>query len=697
MLFPVVVILLFLAVGLYAFVLRSVSGFERKIIQEDMEWISRGIFSILDEEYYQLLVSGNAADERFVLIAKGQALGRLEDFIRQRSVRAHVDQEGDKDALMSHGISPETAVKISRAGPQDEIHYIGHQGEKFYAYYFQFEPWRWNIYFSKGITGYSTLLARVRSAHAATAAILLLTALLLYWSLNRHIRRPVAEILEAVSEGKHPQYRGIHEFEFLGRSIHQMMHTLEDNTKWIDSLLSTVGALVIVMDPGGKIVLFNQTCEEVTGFDSDVVIGRYLWDFLIPHTSVPQARESFTELAEKREPTSFEGSVLTSSGQEITVLWNNTFITGEDDEIKWLIATGIDISKRIRMQTEIEEREHFLSSIFSSIQDGISILDTEMNIIGANPTMEKWYSHKTPIVGKKCWEVYHRRDSQSKEYPSHETLQTRKTSFQIVPRIGDDGSTTGWLELYSFPFIDMTSGSLKGVIEYVRDITDRKAAEERLTSSLEEKEILLKEVHHRVKNNLQVISGLLNLQAHHITDEKAQETYKESQNRVVSMALIHQDLYQSKDLAQVNFADHVRNLAENLFASYGIKDDRVSLIIEAENLELVVDTAIPCGLVVNELLSNSLKHGFPGGRKGEIRINFAAFENGNFILTVADNGVGFPVKMDPEKTDSLGMQLVSVLVQQLGGTLELDRTDGTSFTITFKEYHEAGTVLHFPG
>ncbi|MCJ7500831.1 PAS domain S-box protein, partial [bacterium] len=390
-LFPIVVILLFLGIGMYAFVLRSVSVFERKIIEEDLGWISRGIFSILDEEYYRLLVSGNAADERFVLIAKGQALGRLEDFIRQRNIRASVNQEGNKDALMSHGISLETAEKIALAGPQNEIHYIGHQGEKFYAYHFQFEPWQWNIYFSKDVTGYSTLLARVRSAQAATVAILILTALLLYWSLNRHIRKPVAEIIKAVSEGEHPLYQGIHEFEFMARSIHQMMHTLQDNTKWIDSLLSTVGALVIVMDPGGKIVLFNHTCEEVTGFDSDVVLGRYLWDFLIPHTSVPLARESFTELAERRVPTSFEGPVLTSRGQEITVLWNNTFITDEDDEIKWLIATGIDISRRIKMQVELEEREHFLSGIFSSIQDGISILDTEMNVIGVNPTMEKWY------------------------------------------------------------------------------------------------------------------------------------------------------------------------------------------------------------------------------------------------------------------------------------------------------------------
>ncbi|MCJ7500816.1 PAS domain S-box protein, partial [bacterium] len=504
------------------------------------------------------------------------------------------------------------------------------------------------------------------------------------------------EIIKAVSEGEHPLYQGIHEFEFLARSIHQMMHTLEDNNKWIDSLLSTVGALVIVMDPGGEIVLFNQTCEKVTGFDSDVVLGRHLWDFLIPHTSVPQARESFTELAEKRVPTSFEGSVLTSSGREITVLWNNTFITDENDEIKWLIATGIDISKRIRMQAEIKEREHFLSSIFSSIQDGISILDTNMNVIGVNPTMEKWYSYRTPLTGKKCYEVYHGRDSMCEECPSRETIKTRKTSFMIVPRIGEDGSTTGWLELYSFPFIDMTSGRMKGVIEYVRDITDRKAAEDRLQSSLYEKEILLKEVHHRVKNNLQVISGLLNLQAHHITDEKALEIYKESQNRVVSMALIHQDLYQSKNLSRVNFAEYVRNLAQNLFTSYGIKNNRVRLTLDAEELDIVVDTAIPCGLVVNELISNSLKHGFPDGRKGEIRITFAAFEDEMFILTVADDGVGFPAKKDPEKTGSLGLQLVSVLVQQLGGTLELDRTDGTSFTITFKEYYEAGTELHFP-
>ncbi|TNF45362.1 transporter substrate-binding domain-containing protein [bacterium] len=218
--------------------------------------------------------------------------------------------------------------------------------------------------------------------------------------------------------------------------------------------------------------------------------------------------------------------------------------------------------------------------------------------------------------------------------------------------------------------------------------------EKQLQVSLKEKDILLKEIHHRVKNNLQVISGLLNLQARHIIDRDSKETYKESQNRIITMALIHEELYQARDLGKVDLAAYIKNLASSLFLSYGIDEKKVKLVLETDNIDMIVDTAIPCGLIINELITNSLKHAFPENGEGEIRVAFRDLDSGDFELRVSDNGVGLPRNFDIEKTSTLGLKLVMVLIEQLQGTLELENQNGASFIITFREYMEAGTELH---
>jgi two-component sensor histidine kinase len=217
-----------------------------------------------------------------------------------------------------------------------------------------------------------------------------------------------------------------------------------------------------------------------------------------------------------------------------------------------------------------------------------------------------------------------------------------------------------------------------------RDVTDRVYAEKQLKSSLEEKEMLLKEVHHRVKNNMQVISSLLNLQSDSIKDPQVFEIFKESRNRVKSMAVIHEKLYKSVDFKHIDFGEYIRNLAADLFKSYRSKPGDIQLKINVENVMLGIDTAIPCGLIINELVSNALKHAFPEGRKGEINIEL--FRNGDkFTLVVGDDGVGFPKDLDFRQTESLGLMLVRTLTQQLGGTIELSRNLGTEFKIIFSE------------
>jgi len=225
----------------------------------------------------------------------------------------------------------------------------------------------------------------------------------------------------------------------------------------------------------------------------------------------------------------------------------------------------------------------------------------------------------------------------------------------------------------------------KKMLELEREVAERKRAEDQIKASLREKEVLLQEVHHRVKNNMQIISSLFSLQSRHIKDKRALEIFKSSQNRVRSMALIHERLYQSKDLTRVDFAEYSQSLTTHLFSSYGINTNVIKFYINIKDVFLDLNTAIPCGLIINELVSNSLKHGFPGEKNGEIKIAMHPLDKDGMEVIVSDNGVGLPKKVDFRDTDSLGLHLVNLLAEdQLHGDIKLDRTKGTSFHIKFK-------------
>jgi PAS domain S-box-containing protein len=219
-----------------------------------------------------------------------------------------------------------------------------------------------------------------------------------------------------------------------------------------------------------------------------------------------------------------------------------------------------------------------------------------------------------------------------------------------------------------------------------RDITERKKAEEQVKASLKEKEVLLQEIHHRVKNNMMIITSLLQLQSKQIEDEHYREMFNISINRIKSMALIHEKLYKSKDLAKVDFKGYFKDMINSMVISYRLSSRKVALKTDVEDITFGIDTAIPCGLIVNELVSNSLKHAFLEDRDGEIKVSLSRNGKAEVELTVSDNGVGMPEDVDFRKTDSLGLNLVNALVGQLQGKIELYREKGTEFIITLKSH-----------
>jgi PAS domain S-box-containing protein len=467
----------------------------------------------------------------------------------------------------------------------------------------------------------------------------------------------------------------------------------------ISGLMPASNFYISLYDSVRSILSFPYFVDEFDTPPEPQPLGRGLTEYVLrTGQALLASPEVFAELEQQGEVESIGapsidwlGVPLNIDGKTIGVLVVQTYTEGlryteEDKNILKFVCDQIAmVIHRKKTEEEVQERERFLSSMFESIQDGISILGEDYTILRVNKTMENWYSHALPLVGKKCYEAYHLRDRVCDICPTRQTIETSEAAYEVVPKVGPEGEKAGWLDLFSFPLIDKNSGQMKGVIEYVRDITERKKAEDRLQSSLEEKEVLLREVHHRVKNNMQVISSLLNLQSRQVGDPRVIEMFKESQRRIRSMALIHERLYQSSDFSHIEFAQYIRNLATHLFHSYQVDASRVRLRIEAEEVHLNINTAIPCGLIVNELVSNALKHAFPEGRNGELAIDLRRAAGEGYILHVRDDGVGFPEGLDFRKTETLGMQIVNTLASQIDASIELLRNTGTEFTIHFQE------------
>jgi two-component sensor histidine kinase len=214
-----------------------------------------------------------------------------------------------------------------------------------------------------------------------------------------------------------------------------------------------------------------------------------------------------------------------------------------------------------------------------------------------------------------------------------------------------------------------------------------------LQAALHEKEILLREIHHRVKNNLQVVSSLLTLQANRVKDPQAVTAFRESQSRIRSMALIHEKLYQSGDLAHIDFGDYVRHLAGDLLQAYNTKAAMVKVHLDVSEVLLGVDAAVPGGLILNELVSNALKHAFPGQRSGVIRLTLQRNSAQQIVLNVSDDGVGVPVGFEVSKSDTLGMTIVQALAKQVKGKLEVMRNEGTVFSLTFTDPAEVEKAI----
>ncbi len=355
----------------------------------------------------------------------------------------------------------------------------------------------------------------------------------------------------------------------------------------------------------------------------------------------------------------------------------NYYIVGGhlDKEETEVLSECEDIKEALLMANKEWDRT------FNALPDLITIMDTEHRVVKVNKAMaDSMGVSPEEAINKHCYEMVHGTRCPIDSCP-HSLLLV--DGAQHHAEIKEDN--LGGFFMVTVTPIEDEEGNIWGSVHVARDITKRIEMENDLKKALHEKDVLMKEIHHRVKNNLAVMSSLLNLQSRYIKDEAARDIFKDSQSRAKTMALIHEKLYRSGDLKRINMDEYIKDLSRDLFYVHLSNHEDVNLVLDLENIMLDIDTAIPLGLIINELLTNSMKHAFSDNQKGIINVIFRKVEEEQLLLEVKDNGKGLPSDFKVEDSDSLGLRLIYSLTDQICGQIEVDGSQGACFSIKFHE------------
>jgi PAS domain S-box-containing protein len=366
--------------------------------------------------------------------------------------------------------------------------------------------------------------------------------------------------------------------------------------------------------------------------------------------------------------------------------------TGEEVQLTQTIVTYIAIAlTRKQAEQALKESQQFIQRITDTIPNILYIYDVEeKQNIYCNQTITHILGYslsEIKAMGESMLQTIVHPDDFAKVKEHHDHVRDRESEdlFFVEYRMCDVHGKWKWFYSQETVFLRNSDGAVKQIIGAASDITELKEAEKRLQSSLAEKEVLLREVHHRVKNNLSVVDSLLSMQARYIHDTEALRAISDSQRRIHTMSLIHEQLYQSHDVDKIDFCEYLQRLVSNLYSSTSFNTNQVELQLDIKSTLLNIDAAILMGLIVNELLTNAFKYAFPSDTQGLIEvILYKSIEDGNLHLIIRDNGIGLPIDVDFNATASLGLRLVRILTQQLRANLDLSRSIGTSYHFTLE-------------
>ena len=459
---------------------------------------------------------------------------------------------------------------------------------------------------------------------------------------------------------------------------------LETSQEQYRDLVEKAGIAILIDDTDGNFQYVNERYAKLFGYSEEEMRRKSIRDVVFSDDLDMVLRYHKNRTQGKKAPSRYEFRGIKKNGSMIYLEIDAKAIK----KGKKIVGTRCylwDITARIKAEKALKQSEEKYKTIAENIDVGIYRTTSGANghFIEANPAIVRMFGYKNKQEFLKVDVSKFYRDPEGRNSFQKKMLREGFVKNEEVLLKKKNGK----------PFLGsicaVTVRDEKGKIRYfdgiVEDITDRKDAEEKLKNSLLEKEVLLREIHHRVKNNLQIISSLLNLQSRHVEDEPALDMFQESRNRVRSMALVHEKLYRSNDLAEVDFCEYIQSLGRHLFISYGINSTEIDLNVDVKDVFLDINTSIPCGLIINELVSNSLKHAFSGRARGKIHVAMRPENNGKFKMVIRDDGVGLPKNLEVTQTKSLGLQLVTMLVEQLQGTLSIENKKGTSFEIVFEK------------
>ncbi len=423
----------------------------------------------------------------------------------------------------------------------------------------------------------------------------------------------------------------------------------------------------------------NNVGIERLGYTYDEFLNMTLKD-IIAYEKRSEIKKNAFNIYEKGYH-EFDSIQQAKDGKKIPVEVKSTLIELNGEKV--VLSITRNITERKKAEKALQESERKYRDLTELLPQTVFETDLNGNITFVNRIGYQIFGFTPEELGNgiNMIQILVSEDRDRARENNRRILNGERLPFGEFTALKKDGTT--------FPIIVNTNPIIRGnkiigLRGILVDITELKDAENKIKASLKDKEVLIKEVHHRVKNNMQIISSLLNLQIDYLNDEDAVNILKESQNRVKSMAMIHEKLYLSKNLTKINFVDYIQSLVSNLFYSYNIKEDHIKPILKIENVNLNIDTAIPCGLIITELISNCLKYAFPNQMKGEIIIILKSVED-KFELVISDNGIGLPVNVNLNNIKTLGILLVKSLTEQIDGKISIKKNCGTQFKIIFKE------------
>lgn len=461
----------------------------------------------------------------------------------------------------------------------------------------------------------------------------------------------------------------------------QFEEALRESEEKYRNIIEYSNDMIWIMDIEGNFEFFNKRSEEISGYRLDDWRGKTFAP-LIKKEDLPHVIEVFHNTL-RGKPQQYEVSVKKEDGSYF-ILSVNTAPIYSKGKVVGTVSFGRDITDHKKAEDAVRESEIRLQSILDNSSTVVFLKDLQGRYITINRRYEElFHVNRNDIINKTDFDIFPREYGEKFRQNDKQALEKRSAieTEEVVPQ--DDGLHT-YISI-KFPLISYDEEPY-AVCGIATDITERKKSEEKIKKALKEKEVLLREVYHRVKNNMQIISSLIKLQSRYVEEERYREIFNDCQSRIKSMSLVHEKLYQSKDLLQVDFKEYIKDITRGLFQSYGAKKGKIGLIMDLDDISFDINSAIPCGLIINELVTNSLKHAFEDGRDGEIKIAIHSMNENAIELVVGDNGIGIPANIDFKRTKSLGLHLVTMLAEnQLHGEINLDRSRGTEFTIRFEE------------